>query len=338
VGDLPRLAVIMLNTNEGDVVPRALEALARQERRPDRTIVLDNASTDGSPERIEREFPWVELVRLGRNAGFAAGNNAGVRRADDCDWVFLLNGDAFPEPDCVGALLRAAEANGGDSFFAARMMRATEPGVIDGAGDLYHVSGLAFRRHHGKALDDCPGALLPAETFSVCGGAALYRREAYLDAGGFDESFFGYYEDHDLAFRLRLAGHSARYVPDAVVHHIGSATTGRESEYTVYHAYRNLVWTWVKNMPSPLIWLYLPQHLLVNLLNVAWFVPRGRGGAILRAKRDALRGLPRVLRERRAIQAGRRATPRELRAAMDRGAGAYGDALGRARLARWARA
>jgi GT2 family glycosyltransferase len=337
VGGLPSAAVIIVNTNEGDVLPQALEALARQERRPERTIVVDNGSSDGSAEAAEERFPWAEVVRMGRNAGFAAANNAGVRAADGCDWAFLLNADAFPEPGCVAALLRAAEERGDQGFLAARMMRATEPGVIDGAGDLYHASGLAFRRHHGKRLADCPEALEPSETFSACGGAAMYRRDAYLESGGLDESFFVFYEDHDLAFRLRLLGQRGWYVPDAVVHHVGSATTGRESEFTVYHAYRNLVWAWVKNMPAPLVWLYLPQHLLVNLLNIAWLLPRGRAGTILRAKRDAVRGLPRVLRERRAIQGARRVSPAELRAALDTGPGAYGDAWDRARAALGAR-
>src|SRR6185436_16737512 len=101
-------------------------------------------------------------------------------------------------------------------------------------------------------------------------------------------------------FRLRLEGHRCLYVPGAVVHHVGSALSGRRSAFTVYHGHRNLVWVFFKNMPLRLMWRYLPQHLVLNVLSVAWYALAGQGGTIVRAKWDAVRGLPRVLRERRA--------------------------------------
>jgi GT2 family glycosyltransferase len=131
----------------------------------------------------------------------------------------------------------------------------------------------------------------------------------------------------DLAFRLRLAGHRCLYVPDAVVRHVGSASSGRRSDFAVYHGHRNLVWTFVKNMPAPLLALYWPHHLLLNVAGLAWFTLRGQGRPIFRAKADALRGLPRVLRQRREIQAARRASSRELRRAMVGGWRGFG--LGR---------
>lgn len=325
-----RVAVIIVDTNEGGFLPKTLDLLATQTRPPDRTIVVDNASTDGSPEMIEERYPHVEVVRLGRNAGFAGANNEGARRADDCDWVVLLNADAFPEPEWLESLLRAAGERPEFAFFASRMMKARVPSELDGAGDAYHVNGLSFRIGHGCKAAEAPYAFESRETFSACGGAVMYRADLYREMGGFDESFFGYLEDTDLAFRLRLAGHRCLYVPDAAVHHVGSGTTGVESEYTLYHSHRNLVWTWVKNMPGPLALLYLPQHLLVNLLTVLWFSSRGRGRTMLRAKRDALQGLPRVLAQRRELQAGRRVSARALRRAMTTGFGMYATAARRA--------
>jgi GT2 family glycosyltransferase len=327
-----RVAVVLVDTNEGRFLERTLPLLREQTRRPDRVIVADNASTDGSPEWIARDFPEVELVPLGRNAGFAVANNVGVRHADDCDLVVLLNADAYPDRDWLAALVDAAARRPDCASFASRMMRATVPGELDGSGDVYHVSGFAWRRDHGRPLADAPHALEEAEVFSACGGAAMYRRDAYLGLGGFDESFFGYLEDTDIGFRLQLAGHRCLYVPASVVHHVGSATTGAESEYTVYHSQRNIVWLWAKGMPWPLALLYLPQHLLLNVLMAAYYVARGRGGAALRAKRDALLGLPRVLRERRELQRSRRIGVRDLRARMETGTAAYTTGLGRVRL------
>jgi GT2 family glycosyltransferase len=314
-----RLAVVIVNTNEGEFLPRALGALERQTLRPARTILVDNASTDGSVEMARQQFGWVEVLQPGRNVGFAVANNLGVRAADDCELVALLNPDAFAEPGWAEALVAAAREHPGCAAFASQMVSAREPELLDGAGDAYHVSGLAWRLEGGLRRAESEHAKRPGEVFSACAGAALYRRDAFLDAGGFDESFFGYFEDTDLAFRLRLAGHGVRYVPDALVHHVGSGTTGVASDYTIYHSHRNMVWAWAKNMPWPLVAAYLPVHVAVNVLSVAAYARRGQGGLVLRAKLDALRGLPRVLRERRQLQRGRRAGALALRRLMATG-------------------
>ncbi len=187
---------------------------------------------------------------------------------------------------------------------------------------------MSWRRDHGS---DAGGARLAREEiFSPCAAAALYRRDAWKDVGGLEERFFCYFEDTDLSFRLRLRGHRCLYVPDAVVHHVGSAIAGIESDFTIYHSFRNLNWTWLRNMPRPLALLYLPQLVVVNGLLLGAFTVRGRGGVILRAQRDALRGLPATLRERRAIQGSRTVRAREVRTAMARGLGGYVTTFGRA--------
>jgi GT2 family glycosyltransferase len=322
------VAVVIVNANAGAYLEQTLAALDRQTLPPRRVIVVDNASVDGSADGIEERHPAVEVQRLTTNLGFAGGNNLGARDAEDCRWVALLNPDAFAEPDWLERLVDAAETNREYSFFASRLLQAQSPDILDGTGDVYHVSGLAWRRDHGRRVDE--RQLERGEVFSPCAAAALYERDAFLEVGGFDENFFCYFEDSDLSFRLRLAGRRCLYVPEAVVHHVGSATTGRESDFTIYHSCRNLAWAYVKNMPGPLFWLYLPQHLFVNILNVVWFSTTGQARIVLASKRDALRGLPRVLRERRAIQGRRRIAARDLRRQMDRGIGAYLTSLTRA--------
>jgi GT2 family glycosyltransferase len=324
-----RVAVVVVNANAGEYLLRTLESLARQTVAPVRTIVVDNASTDGSADAVRERFPGVELIALDRNVGFAAGNNAGFRHAADCDWFALLNPDAFAEPDWLEQLLAAGHRRPEYAFFGSRMLRATAPHELDGAGDAYHVSGVAWRLDHGRPADAL--GLEEREIFSPCAAAAFYRRDAIEDVGGFDERFFCYYEDTDLAFRLRLRGHRCLYVPAAVVHHVGSGLSGVESDFTVYHSHRNLVWTYVKNMPGILLWLYLPQHLLANALALGWYVSRGRARAILSAQRDAVLGLGATLRERRAVQGGRLASSWAVRAPMEKGLRAYRETLGRAR-------
>jgi GT2 family glycosyltransferase len=312
-----RTAVILVSFNERERLERTLGLLEKQTVAPKRTIVVDNGSQDGSPELVEQRFPSVELVRMGGNAGFAAANNAAVELARDCEYVALLNADAYPEAKWLDELVRAADADPGCASFSSRMMRANEPGDLDGGGDVYHPPGGAGRRWFGERLASVPAALEPGEVFSACAGAALYRRAAFVAAGGFDEDFFMFYEDVDLGFRLRLAGWRCRYVPDSVVAHVGSATAGLDSDFSLFHIQRNLVWTWVKDMPWPLLLLFLPAHLWFNAVATLAYVARGRGPVVLRAKLAALHGLPRELRKRRAVQRTRRAPPADVLAAMD---------------------
>jgi GT2 family glycosyltransferase len=279
---------------------------------------VDNASTDGAIESLALGLAGcASVVGMGRNAGFAAANNRGLSEVADCDWVALLNPDAFPAEDWLEKLLDATRRHPDYQFFACRQLMEQRPETLDGAGDSYHVSGAHWRRGHGE-LEEGRYAE-PEEVFAPCAAAALYRRDAFREVGGFEESFFCYAEDVDLGFRLRLAGHRCLYVPDAVVHHIGSATTGRRSDFTVYHGHRNLVWAFVKNMPGFLFWLYLPQHILFNVISVLRYALRGQGRTIVKAKWDAVKGLPRVLRQRREVQALRRVSAWEIRRVMAKG-------------------
>jgi len=306
------IAVIVVNWNAGDLLARCLGRLAQQTLQPRRIYVVDNASSDGSCDRLAVDFPHVDLMRAERNLGFAAANNLAAKRAEGCDWIALLNPDAFPEPRWLEAWMRAAARRPEFSFFGSRMLMADDPVRLDGVGDTYHVSGLMWREGHGALA---PGNFLEErEIFSPCAAAALYRREAFLDAGGFDEDFFCYVEDVDLGFRLRLLGHRCLYVPDSVVAHKGSALTGLRSDFSIYHTHRNLVWAFVKNFPAPWFWVYLPLHLAVNVV-APFAITRGFMAA-LRAKIAALPGLPRAWRKRREIQRRARAGYREVRPHM----------------------
>lgn len=313
----PGIAVLIVNYNGGTLLSRSLEALSRQTVRDFRVVVVDNASSDGSADGIDGRYPNVTLVRAGSNLGFAAGNNLALKHAGGAEWIALLNPDAFPEPDWLERLVLAAFAYPGFSFFGSRMLLADTPQLLDGTGDVYHASGMAWRRDHGVPADRA--AAEAGEIFGPCAAAALFARTALVEAAGFDERYFCYHEDVDLAFRLRLLGHRCRYVPDAVVHHVSGGIAGRRSDFATYHGQRNLVWTYVKDMPGALFWLFLPLHLLMNAAAVAVCAARGQLGVVLRAKRDALCGLGAALAQRRAIQAARRAGLRELLAVMNFG-------------------
>lgn len=296
------ITVIIVNWNGGKLLSECLRSLDAQTVRANRILLVDNGSSDGSLDLV-REFRNVTVLEMCENRGFAVANNRALV-ACDTEFVAFLNPDAFAAPDWLERLLSATCDRPDVASFGSRQMCHGTTGFLDGIGDVYHVSGLAWRDRHGERQQ--AGDLVAREIFSPCAAAALYRRQALMDAGGFDEDFFCYLEDVDLGFRLRLAGHKAMYVPDAVVHHVGSAATGgQNSDFAVYHGFRNQVWTFVKNMPDALFWLLLPLHIVLNLASIAVFVMRGQGKVILKAKWDALLGIPRMWRKREGIQAGR---------------------------------
>lgn len=282
---------------------------------PDEIVVIDNASSDNSLAGC-RSLPKVKIIRAEKNFGFAKGNNLALSICKS-SYVALLNPDAFPEPQWLESLLKCAEDHPTVTAFGSCQLSSTKDDVLDGVGDCYHLSGLVWRDRHGAIQESAD--LLRKEIFSPCAAAALYRRQALMDLDGFDEDYFCYVEDVDLGFRLRLAGHQAMYVPEAVVRHVGAATSGgQRSSFSVYHGHRNLVWTFVKNMPGVLFWALLPLHIVLNVAAIIYFIVRGQGGVILRSKSDAIKGLPKMWRKRREIQAKRVATVGEIWRVLDK--------------------
>lgn len=302
----PRVTVIIVNYNGGDMICQCLAALSQQTFQDFATVVVDNASTDGSLQMIGDQFPQVQIMDLKTNLGFAGGVNHALTHTPLGPWVVLLNPDAFPSPDWLEHLVASAHAHPEYAAFGSRMFSDAEHRTLDGVGDVYHVSGLPWRMGHGSANSSRFDHEM--DIFAPCAAAALYRVSALRDVGLLDEDFFLYVEDIDLGFRLQLAGYPAKYVPTAQVLHLGSAFVGKHSDFQLYHGHRNLVWVYTKNMPGILFWLFLPAHIALNLATLLWFGLRGQGAVIWRSKRDAARGLPLAWKKRTAIQAKRKAS------------------------------
>lgn len=297
----PELSIVIVTWNSASHILRCLDCLRAQTLQNFEIVVVDNGSTDNTLDTVRAHCAHLDITikKADRNLGFAAANNIGARLTRG-EWLVLLNADAYPEPDWLEKLLEAAEKHPAFSCFTSRQLQEKSPYLLDGAGDSYHISGLAWRRFYNKPVQEY--GRHQQEVFSACPAAALYRREDFLEIGGFDEDYFSYFEDVDLGFRLRLAGKRCLYVPEAVVHHVGSASTGKRSDFSVYYGYRNMIWTFFKDMPSPLIWFFLPVHVATLLFFVGYLSLRGQGKVILQAIWDAVRGLPAVLKKRKIVQ------------------------------------
>jgi GT2 family glycosyltransferase len=304
-----KVSILIIAWNSGAHLAHCLDSLCAQTYRDFEVIIVDNGSTDGSVLDIERKYVELNIrtEHLASNLGFAFANNIGARLANT-QWLALLNADAYPEPDWLKYLVEAAISHP-NAFFASRQIKVDQPELLDGEGDKYHVSGLAWRRNYNLPFHEKQNL---EEVFSSCAAAALYPRQAFLDVGGFDEDYFSYFEDVDLGFRLRLSGAQCFFVPQAVVFHVGSASTGKKSNFSVYYGYRNLIWTFLKDMPDSLYWLYLPLHLGTILFFALYLTMQGQGRAIWRAIFDAIRSLPQMLHKRRQIQQNIKIKPLDL--------------------------
>ncbi len=281
-----------------------LSALAAQQVVDAETILVDNGSTDGTADFVRACFPWVRLVALDRNHGFAGGNNAGAREAGG-RYLAFLNNDTIAEPSWLRALLAGLDEPRGIALATSKIVYMHDPTIVDSAGDGMTRSGGAFKRHHGAPAGDVSES---REVFAACGAAFIIARGVFEEIGGFDEDFFLSHEDVDLSYRARLRGYRCRYVADSVVRHRGSSSIGRSSRLSVFHGQRNLEWVYMQNTPREILLRTLPGHLLYNAVAGVHFARRGQLGAFLLAKAAALAGLPRALRKRWRIQR-RRAVP-----------------------------
>lgn len=298
----PLVSVVIANWNGRGHLKRCLEALARQTLRDFQVVVVDNGSTDGSVEMVAAAFAGVRVIQNGKNLGFAAANNVGIRATDGL-FVATLNNDTEPRADWLERLVEPALGDDTVGMVASRMLFADRPDMVNSAGIAMDRAGIAWDRMGGEP--DRGGDRVE-EVFGPCAGAALYRRAMLDRIGLFDEDFFAYLEDVDLAWRARLAGWKCLYTPAAVVIHAHSATGVEGSPFKSYHLGRNKVWCIVKNYPAPQLYAMLPVMLAYDLAAVGYGIVARRDLAGLKGRFAGLAGLPRQWAKRRTVQRMRR--------------------------------
>jgi len=300
MSDSPKISVIIVNYNGGEWLTRSVKSIADQSFTDFECFIVDNGSADGSITALPDLDTRFTVLDLGENTGFARGNNIAAKKARG-DWLALLNPDAFARPDWLEKLLDATTLAPNVTMVGSTQYMALEPNIYDGVGDFYHVSGLAWRGKHGHSTEN--HVLETREVFAPCGAAALYHRETFNRLGGFDERFFCYHEDVDLAFRMRLAGGICIQKADAIVDHVSSGISGKASAFAVYHGTRNRIWTFVKSMPPLGLLILTPFHIALNLAFLFWSLFRkGRAKPTWRGVRDGIKDLPAVWKDRKAVE------------------------------------
>lgn len=304
------VTVAIPNYNGRHLLERLLPSLEAQTIKPCRTVVVDDCSGDDSVAYLQRNWPAVQIIALPENRNVTASMNECLR-AGSSELLLLLNNDIELKSDCLAELKATLDSHPRAAAAAAKLVDFHDRRRLDGAGDVFFWRGAAKRRGQGEL--DGGRFEEPSPIFAACGAVVMYRRAAVEDVGEFDERYVAGLEDVDWSFRAQLLGYEIRYVPSAIAYHVGSATIGLAvTESIAYLNWRNWLWLIVKDYPAAALVRHAPALILqqVGILGVA--VWRRRLGVWLRAWRDALRGMPQVLRQRRVIQARRRTSSREL--------------------------
>ena len=276
------VAAVVLSWNGKDDTLLCLTSLAGVDYTPLEVIVVDNGSSDGSPEAVEAEFPEAVVIRMGRNAGFSGGVNAGIEAAIErgAAAVLLLNNDMVVEPGFLGPLVEALEP--GVAAACSQILFAESPDRVWYAGATFRPR----RGHHGRNIGfgetPLPASAPPYSVDCACGGAMLMSREAIDEIGLFDEELFAYREDLDWSLRAARAGRRVVVVPASIVRHRVSASTGGESSPTsLYYDVRN------------------------GLVVSERYAPLGRAGTALRRAESVLAHLAQGAMSHRRVEATR---------------------------------
>jgi GT2 family glycosyltransferase len=286
----PAVSVVIPNWNGRRWLPGCLRSLAVQQLPAAEVIVVDNGSDDDSLAYLRDEHPDVRVLALGANTGFAHAANRGIAAAAS-ELIALINTDVELEADWLAAMCAPLSNDAGVAAVACKMLQLDDRRALYDAGDVLRRDGACVQR--GRFERDDGGYDTPGDVFGACAGAAVYRRDAVLGIGGFDERYFAYLEDVDLALALRLAGWCCRYVPAVALH----AGEGSSPQAGAHHFYvqRNTLLLIAKAFPVR--WLPLVAYRQLSWLREA--VREHRLRIHLRACAAALVLLPAVLRERR---------------------------------------
>jgi glycosyltransferase involved in cell wall biosynthesis len=270
----------------------------------DQVIEVDNGSHDGRVACLHAEFPWVEVIALPTNRGFAGGNNAALA---DCrhDWILLINNDAFVAPDAIMQLRQvAATCPPTTGAIAATLLFDHAPDLVASSGIVLRRDGVAIDRDMTRAIADIPTN--PQTIAGASGGAVLLRRAMIDDIGFFADDFFNYLEDVDLAWRALLRGWQSIHLPTAHIRHVYSATSGQGSPFKQRLLGRNRWRTLIRCLPNELWWRCLPAIISYDIAASIALALSGQWAGIA-GRLSILADLPTLLTQRHMIQSRRTA-------------------------------
>ncbi len=296
----PLCSVVIPSYNGRHLLSRCLASIERHRPADSalaiEVIVSDDASTDGTAEWLKAAYPEVKLIRAQSNGGFCAAANAGIAAARG-RFIQLLNNDTEVAAGWIEAGIEPfGDPRAGSVAPLVRVRSA--PARTDSAGDSYNLAGRPTKRGHGRPASLFAGRSIE-EVFGASGSSAFYRADVLKRLGGFDSLYGSYYEDVDLAFRLRWAGYRCFFAPACLVYHDVSASYDHGSPSLQRRMSRNAELLFWSNMPAGALVLAVMPHLLFLIVQGLWRTGRGRPWPFLRGKVDAIFCCREILARRR---------------------------------------
>lgn len=286
------IGIVIPNYNGIEHLKTCYDSLNKQTYKEFTVILCDNGSKDESINYTIEHIKNNVTIDIGYNSGFAKAVNEGIKYAlaDNMEYIFLLNNDIELEPDFLQTAIDTLNENPEASSLAVKMLNYFNRDVIDDCGDFIKANGGSpLARGNGKK--DAGQYDKPEFIFGPCAGAAFYKPEVFKNIGLFDETFFAYYEDIDLSFRMQLAGYKCFYQPKAVCYHKRGGTSSVATHgFQTEMCERNLILMRVKNYPLSIYLLYQPLFLLARAKRYYSFIRFHSFSIFLRAVRGYIRG------------------------------------------------
>lgn len=295
----PLVEIVIPNWNGREMLTCCLASLAKQTCQNFSVTVVDNGSTDGSLAFLSDTYPHVKVISFPENRGFSVAVNEGIEHAN-AQWVFLLNNDIEVADTCLEQIENSIQQHTEFDSFAVKMVNFNEREYLDGAGDEFLRGGAGYRL--GTMEKDNTQYSTSREVFGACAGAAVYSRRFFDLVGVFDNDFFAYLEDVDLNVRARRRGLKCYYIAEAVVFHIGSATTGSKiNPFTIAQSTKNSLHVLTKNYPVSLLLRFIIVILVYQFIWFIFCVKKGKLLSYFRGLFLALKETPMMLKKRRLI-------------------------------------
>lgn len=265
-------------------------------------ILIDNGSTDGSVDYAKEVLPKIKVIEVNKNIGFPAAVNMGIKQSSSVYTVTLGN-DTKVDRHWLEELVKIADLDEDVGSCQSKILTLADPRIIDSVGLGITKNGNVFQI--GYHIKDEGQYDEVKEVLGACSAAVLYRRQALIQIGGFDDDFFAYYEDVDVALRLRSADWKCLYIPTAIVYHVGSGTGKEKSPLKTYLLGRNLYYYKIKNLPMEILFKFLiiqpaviVSETLIHIKNKEFqlVIPYLRGNL------DAFKNIGNIYRKRREIK------------------------------------
>ncbi|MFA5155647.1 MAG: glycosyltransferase [Patescibacteria group bacterium] len=311
----PKISVVIPNWNGERFLDTCLASLQSQSYQDFELIIVDNGSQDDSLSIVNHLYPDAQIIRNEDNLGFSRAVNQGWERAAGL-YVFLLNNDTELTPDCLEKLNDFLDRQPQAAVAAPKMLYFADRRLINDAGDRLSIYGLASKRGQGE-IDRGQYEVIE-RIFGACAGGAIYRKEVLERLQGFAANFFAYLEDVDLSFRANLIGYQTYFVPAARLYHVDGGTSRQRQNQTYFLMVRNGLYLIFRNYPLALLIPLLPCLLLGQLRNFFSSRRHHYRAELVQAYREFWQALPRLIEERRTIQAARLISAYEIWKLLDK--------------------